>query len=131
LNVLLPDDVTWTVQFTGLAGTAGDRAGLLFRDPPTVGTSYNDAWRRTDTGWQTVIFQNGAKPANFAARMISDLPRISIRPSTNAVILEWSGPAVLQVADDVAGPYTDLPQFHNRYVVPTRNAPFKFWRLWD
>jgi hypothetical protein len=128
LNVLLPDDVTWTVQFSGLSGAAGDRAGLLFRNPPTVGTSYNDAWRETATGWETVVF---SKSANFAARLTSDLPKISIRQSANTVIVEWSGTAILQVADAVSGEYVDLPQYRNRYVVSVQNAPLKFWRLRD
>jgi hypothetical protein len=128
LNILLPDNVTWTVEFSGLTQTKGDRAGLLFRDPPTVGKSWDDAWRRTATGWETVVF---SKPANFAARFTSDLPVLSIRPSGETVIVEWTGAAILQAADKVTGPYEDLPQYRNRYVCPIRNAPLKFWRLRD
>jgi hypothetical protein len=135
LNVTLPDDMTWTVQFSGLTGAAGDRAGLLFRSPPTVGTSFNDAWRKNDSGWQTVVF---TKPANFAARLTSDLPKLNIRVGARngkgvaTVVLEWTGTAILQVAATVNGEYQDLPQFRNRYECPLANAgAMKFWRLRD
>jgi hypothetical protein len=128
LDITLPDDVTWTVQFSGLKQTQGDRAGLLFQNPPTVGSSYNDAWQRTDTAWKTVVF---SQPANFAARMTSDLPVVSIRQSAQTVVVEWAGTAILQEASAVGGPYEDRPQFRNKYTFSTHNAPVKFWRLRD
>jgi hypothetical protein len=128
LDVTLPDDVTWTIQFYGMSGSAGDRAGILFQDPPTVGRSYNDAWLLTSS-WQTVVFQS--EKANFAARFSSDPLFVSIKTSGNNVVVEWTGAAILQVADQLDGNWTDLPDYRNKYTFSTQKAPMKFWRLRD
>ncbi|MCH8275451.1 MAG: hypothetical protein IH851_11750, partial [Armatimonadetes bacterium] len=47
-NVNVPDTFTWTVQFAGMAGVAGDRAGLHFFGPPEIGSSADNFWHRTD-----------------------------------------------------------------------------------
>jgi hypothetical protein len=49
LNVSVPDTFTWTVEFTGLSGD--ERAGLAISGPPSLGSSYNDYWEKTATGW--------------------------------------------------------------------------------
>lgn len=36
-NIIVPDKLTWSVEFSGLSGSLGDRAGLLISDPPTIG----------------------------------------------------------------------------------------------
>ena len=44
LLIEVPDTITWTVQFFGVDGTEGDRAGLVLHDPPSVGSSFDDFW---------------------------------------------------------------------------------------
>jgi hypothetical protein len=51
LNITLPDDLTWTVQFSGLVGSAGDEAGLILRGPPSPGFSYDDFWMKINGSW--------------------------------------------------------------------------------
>ncbi len=58
---------TWSVAFRGIE--ANETAGLLFFNPPTVGSSFDDFWQLTGTGWQTFVVDGGATPGNFAARL--------------------------------------------------------------
>ncbi len=65
LDVKVPDDFTWTVQFGGLLdGNVGNRAGLLLFGPPTVGNSYADFWIKGTQGWTILEFSSGLA-ANF------------------------------------------------------------------
>jgi hypothetical protein len=132
LNVVVPTDLTWTLQFGGLNNTPGDRAGLVFRDTPSIGTSYDDFWLRQNNGWQ--LFSWGGSPvANFAARIVSgvDPTRVSIRRDINKVVLEWTGLSILQVADSANGPFKDIANARNRYEINPSVAAMKFWRLRD
>jgi hypothetical protein len=132
LNVTVPTDLTWTVQFSGLVGGTGDEAGLIIRNPPSVGSSYNDFWLKTGGTWQLFSW-NGNPVANFAARILSgsDPTSVSIRRDTGKVVVEWTGASILQVAPAAAGPYTDLPDIRNKYVIDPSQSPLQFWRLRD
>ncbi len=86
-NIMVPGRFTWVVQFAGTTGAAGNNAGLIFSDPPTVGAvlnngkigSYNDIWIQTDPSnadsW--ALFTNlkdgsgNSLPANFFARVVA------------------------------------------------------------
>jgi hypothetical protein len=127
LNVTVPDDLTWAVKFSGLTGT--NKVGILFQNPPSVGSSYNDAWLEANNAWETVQFTGTV--ANFAARLTSDPIHVSIQRSGPTVVVEWTGASILQEADEAAGPYSDQPQYRNRYTFPISSAPRKFWRLRD
>jgi hypothetical protein len=53
-SITVPTDLTWTIQFGGLIGGDGDRAGLIIQGPPTVGSSYDDFWLKSPAGtWLT------------------------------------------------------------------------------
>lgn len=64
-----PDqNLIWTVQFTGLDGN--ENAGLTLYDPPSVGSSFSDFWRKDATagaGWQ--LFSDPDVAVNFGARI--------------------------------------------------------------
>jgi hypothetical protein len=131
LDVTVPTDLVWTIEFGGLAGITGDRAGLVFRPVPSVGRSFDDIWQRSGEEWQLWRF-GGSPRANFASRIISGEPTVvSIRRDTNKIIVEWTGLSVLQVSDDVAGPYIDIPSARNRFEMNPGAAEAKFWRLRD
>ncbi len=66
IAVNVPNDFTWTVKFN-IGGT--DSAGLRLYNPPTVGSSFADFWENNNGTWNTYLFDNGATPANFAARV--------------------------------------------------------------
>lgn len=54
-NAQLRDVVTFTIEVRGLA--ANESVGLLLYNPPTVGRSYNEFWRRNANGkWEAVIY---------------------------------------------------------------------------
>jgi len=82
LNLQVPDNVTFAVQFTGLG--PGESAGLTMYDPPTVGKllaggvigSYDDFWENAGGTWTLFRFPNGNPAGNFGARF-SAIPEAS------------------------------------------------------
>jgi hypothetical protein len=66
-SVTVPDTFTWTVTLNGIE--TGEVAGLRLYNPPTVGSSFADFWQNNNGTWNTYLFDNGATPANFAARV--------------------------------------------------------------
>lgn len=93
-NIMVPDTLTWSVEFSGLSGAEGDRAALTISSPPTVGGelnggvvgSYNDYWIKTDPNdsdsWALRRVEDGQVPANFYAHVVA-IPE----PSTVALAL--------------------------------------------
>jgi hypothetical protein len=130
LSVVVPDSLTWTVQFTGLSGQTGNRAGLVFRATPTVGWSYDDFWQRSGGDWQMLAW-NGSPVANFAARALSgDAPiTVYIEREGSRVVVMWPGDFTLQAAADLGGTFIDIPEAKNRWVFDTRNSQMQYWRL--
>jgi hypothetical protein len=134
LSIAVPGDITWTVQFSGLVGGNGDEAGLVITSPPSVGFAYDDFWMKTTSGWG--LFRWGGNPvANFAAQITGIVttttppPTVGISLATSGVQIQWTGSAVLQVATNPAGPYTDVTGAANQYTFNTGTAPHQFWRL--
>lgn len=81
-NVVVPNRITWSVEFNGLAGTAGNRAGLSISDPVSVGAllpssggrtvvgSYSDYWFRTAATVDSWALDNiDPSKANFYAKI--------------------------------------------------------------
>jgi hypothetical protein len=105
IEVIVPDKFTWTVEFQGLTGFSTDRAGLLLRNPPTIGRSFDDFWVHFGNGWATWRF-NGDPVANFACRAISefdlsvsypsletneeDFPLLTIQGPRNQTVIVWA-----------------------------------------
>lgn len=106
LSVAITNSITWTVKFEGLTGAYNNRAGLTHYDAPTVGSSYDDFWMNTSSGWQLFSFE-GNPPANFSARVIAapettmQVLSTTARPDGSHV-LQLQGPgfhsALLEVA---------------------------------
>ena len=42
LLVEAPESITWTVDFDGVGNSVGNRAGLIFYNPPSTGSSFDD-----------------------------------------------------------------------------------------
>lgn len=78
----MPDTVAWSVVFTGVA--SGNSAGLLYYDPPNVGTSADDFWAKTGTGWQLLDTPNVVDNFAFAAYAVPE-------PATWAIMLGGFG----------------------------------------
>lgn len=91
LSVEVPNRITWTVEFSGVTEAVGDRAGLLFYHPPTIGTSARDFWALFNNQWSLYHFGGTTfKPeANFGVRIVA-VPE----PSTLA-LLALGGVALL------------------------------------
>lgn len=67
MNLRVQDGLTWTVLFGGI--DAGDTAGLLLFDPPTVGSSFDDFWENSGGVWGTRTITGVA--ASFGAQVIA------------------------------------------------------------
>ncbi len=81
LEFRLPNDrATWTVTFSGIGGSAGNEAGILLYDAPTVGSSKNDFWVKNGSIW-SLQQVSGGKVSNFAAEIVA-VPE----PSTYALL---------------------------------------------
>ncbi|MDG2054461.1 MAG: hypothetical protein P8J86_07125 [Phycisphaerales bacterium] len=73
-DIVVPDDVTFTIQFTNVLGLGGwsPTMGLAYANPPTVGSSGNFTWWYNANGtaypgWNTMSF--GFVTNNFMARL--------------------------------------------------------------
>lgn len=72
---VLPAGFTYTVSFAGVGGA--NSAGLYVPDlAPTVGSSFNDFWQNSGTGWELRTMQNGDL-ANFQVS-ITAVPEPSV-----------------------------------------------------
>jgi hypothetical protein len=83
LSVAVPSRFTWTAEFDGLSGVAGDEAGLVFYHPPIVGRSGRDFWQKQGNGWVLLSFPNLDPAANFGVRVLAgpepDIRLVSLR----------------------------------------------------
>jgi hypothetical protein len=124
----VPDNFTWTVEFKGLSGVDGEQAGLLFRDPPSIGESFDDFWMRTSNGW--ALFQSGSElVSNFGARVIG-IPisqTLSIRRDGATLVLEWPAELGLYTAAQVNGPWYPAHDSTSPWSVQLSSAPRQFW----
>lgn len=66
-TLVLPDRLTWTVEFAGVEGA--EQAQLPIYDPPTVGSSFDDFWVNSGGTWATFRFPGGNPAGNFAANV--------------------------------------------------------------
>lgn len=91
LGLNVSTDISWTVQFSGIE--TGESAGLLWYNPPTVGSSLDDFWEKTSSGWTLKrLSPSGGPIANFGAQ-ITAIPE----PSTVQFAI-MSGMALLGMA---------------------------------
>jgi hypothetical protein len=84
-NITLPDKFTWTVSFSGVTGS--EQVGLLFYDPPTVGSSFDDYWEKVGTTWTLKNFVGGPV-SNFGAQVVAV-------PEPGTIALGAMGAAIL------------------------------------
>ncbi len=70
LYIQVPQEIVWTIQFTGIE--TGESGGLLYYDPPTVGSSFDDYWEKTGSGWVLKQPTEGSGVvANFGAQVVA------------------------------------------------------------
>jgi len=102
-RIQVPNTLTYTVEFAGLSQTPGDRAGLMFYDPPTVGAelppyqgkpvigSYADFWQKVGGKWDLFSYPSPHPPANFGARVMAIVPEPSTVALGALVAAGWLG----------------------------------------
>lgn len=74
-NVNFPNNLTWTIEFTGIDGP-GEQAGLDLYGPVAVGASYGDYWQLNGANWVLLQNTNGVT-VNFAALGQATVPEPS------------------------------------------------------
>ncbi|MCL5096325.1 MAG: PEP-CTERM sorting domain-containing protein [Candidatus Omnitrophica bacterium] len=87
LSLNVPQDFTWSVTFGGVEGT--EQVGLLFYNPPTVGSSFDDFWDKSSGQWELKDFA-GSPVANFGAR-VTAVPEPSTIQFAFMAGLAWCG----------------------------------------
>lgn len=70
LNVNVPDNFTFTIEFRGLTMQPGDEAGLVFYHPIGIGDSYNDFWVREARGFFALYKYEDVKN-NFGVQVVA------------------------------------------------------------
>lgn len=90
LSVLVPDTITWTVLFGGISANAfANAGGLLFFDPPTVGSSDPGFfWAKTGSGFTQISVIN--PPPGFANNFYAQLTANPV-PEPSTMLLLGSG----------------------------------------
>lgn len=54
VQISVPASLIWTVHFTGIS--ENESAGLIFENPPNVGSSFDDFWMRKGSIWDVYWF---------------------------------------------------------------------------
>ena len=67
------DTITWTVEFDGVGEVEGNRAGLIFYNPPAVGSSADDFWVKSGGSWSTFTAADAETVNNFGARVTAGI----------------------------------------------------------
>jgi hypothetical protein len=91
-------------------------------------------------GWGDNSYLQSSVPANLSnvtavasgyyhGLALVPTPFLSMRPLASGMIIEWSGPGVLQWATSLAGPFTDMPGNVQSFTNTDMTAPAKFFRL--
>ncbi|HEY3857753.1 MAG TPA: hypothetical protein VGO67_25495 [Verrucomicrobiae bacterium] len=88
-GVVVPQNFTWTVAFTGLP--LNETAGLALYETTAVGTNYNAAWIEGFEGWQLFTGGIGGSPApNFGATAYgTPLPQLQSTSQNGMLTLSW------------------------------------------
>ena len=88
LNVFVPSNsLTWTVEFSGLSAT--ENAGVLFYDPPTVGSSGDFLWQKETNVWTAIAHDDLTNnlAALFTALPAVEIQSLQIRTNTATLIV--------------------------------------------
>ena len=97
LSTLLPGTkITWSVEFSGLTST--ESAGLLYYNPPAVGSSDDYFWQKENGAWSAVATDGTSN--NFAARLTAVDSGV---PPRIANVQHSNGVATLTVTGATAG----------------------------
>lgn len=98
LNVTVPNNFTFTIEFKGLTMKRGDDAGLVFYHPITVGNSYDDFWLKEPIGRWALYGYQGIKN-NFAVQVTA----VNTTPTARIESIRKEGSSVIISTDTRLG----------------------------
>lgn len=106
-SIVVPDRFTWTASFEGVTGLPLNRSGLSYFGPPTVGTSENWLWRRSNNNspwsYQVSDWSNGSSAyGSLGVSFWADGPPTPIVfDTTTAATREFRFAPLVETGDDV------------------------------
>ena len=106
-SVVVPETFSWTASFDGVTGLPGNRSGLCYIGPPTIGESGNWVWRRAnDTSpwsYQVSDWSNGTTAyGSLGVTIWADgTPGPVIFDSTQSAYREFNLVPMEELGDDV------------------------------
>jgi hypothetical protein len=139
LNITVPDTITLGLEFSGLA--ENEDAGFLLYSPPTVGSSFNEFWRRTTVGgWEafTYTLTDPTFKANASIRIVAYVAPIDLEVfvAGNELHLTWNSQGTtfqIERAPSAVGPFeivgTTNEMSWSEPINPTEDAIYRVKRL--
>ncbi len=136
-NIVVPRTFTYSVEVPELTGQPGDQFGLFTtNEKADIGTSYNDFWEKTTTGWR--VYNLGRTPtstrSDFAAKVtvsrqtIPDPPLLyPLQLESRKLSLTWSG-GRLEYSDAISGPWAEVINAISPVIIDT-HEPNRFYRV--
>jgi Immunoglobulin domain/Beta-propeller repeat len=107
----------WQLNGTNIAGATKSSLALNNFGPASAGR-------------YSVILKNTSGSFTGIAAGVGLIPVLNASLNDDGLVLSWAGTFVLQSADDVAGPYTDLPRAASPYTnIIALNDSQRFFRL--
>jgi len=130
----------WTADFEALDATASANvaraAGFMqAAQNPTFFASFDEAqqnllYAESDEGGGVHNHAYLMALLNDANAKVLSLPILNAVMQGTNLVISWTGAGTLQVADSMSGPWSDLPNATNPYLVPTAIASqHQFYRL--
>jgi hypothetical protein len=87
-GVVVPENFTWTVRFSGLS--PNENAGLGLYETASVGTNFDAAWVQGFEGWQFIMAGIGNPAPNFGAVAYgTPLPELHSSSQGGMLVLSW------------------------------------------
>ncbi|MBI4657381.1 MAG: hypothetical protein HY735_00805 [Verrucomicrobia bacterium] len=108
--------------------SAGDFHSLALRADGSVIGWGNDWFGQTNIP-ATVVNAIGIASGYHHGLALIPAPALRLRSWSSGLVIEWSGPGVLQWAPALSGPYKDLPGFLQSFTNSDFSLPAVFFRL--
>ena len=112
-----------------VAIAAGDFHTFALRTDGSIVGWGDNSFGQTDTPSNLTNAVGVAAGYYHGLALVPVIPRLRYTLAPNGLVIEWSGPGLLQSASTVTGPFADIPGLWRSYTNSDLSAPGKFFRL--